>query len=67
MTDARRWLAAHGFDRETVYRNGEGQSLAELLDTEPTATESGTVYPSWTFLDGSAVVLGQSSWRTVQK
>ena len=65
MTDARRWLAAHGFTRETSYRFGAGESLAELLDAEPTANESGTVYPRWTFPEGSAVVLGQGSWRTV--
>jgi hypothetical protein len=63
MTDAQRWLAAHGFDRPTQYRNGAGQSLAEFLDTEPTATEWGTVYPRWTFPDESAVRLGQSCWR----
>lgn len=67
MTEARRWLAAHGFDRETVYRNGAGQSLAELLDAEPDVTERGTVYPVWTFPDGSAVQLGQSSWHVTTR
>lgn len=41
----------------------KGQKLAELLDAEPSATESDTVYPRWTFPDGNAVVLGQGSWR----
>jgi hypothetical protein len=38
MTDAKRWTAEHGFTRGTEYRNGAGQSLAELLD--PTLTDS---------------------------
>ena len=46
--------------------NNSGETLAELLDAEPTATESGTVYPRWTFPDGSAVVLGQGTWRTIK-
>jgi hypothetical protein len=63
MNDARRWTAAHGFEGETQYRNADGDSLAELLDREPDAKPGGTVYPRWTFCDGSAVVMGQSSWR----
>ena len=63
MTDAERWTTVHGFTRGTEFVNGAGQKLAELLDAEPTATESGTVYPLWTFPDGSAVVLGQCTWR----
>ena len=35
------------------------------MDAEPTATESGTVNLRWTFPDGSAVVLGQCTWRVV--
>ena len=46
-------------------RNKAGQGLAELLDAEPTATESGAVYPRWTFPDGSTVVLAQCTWRLV--
>ena len=63
MTDAERWTAEHDFTRGTEFVNNSGQKLAELLDAEPTATESGTVYPRWTFPDGSAVVLGQCTWR----
>jgi hypothetical protein len=63
MTDAERWTAEYGFTRGTEYRNGAGQGLAELLDAEPDVTESGTVYPRWTFPDGNAVVLGQCTWR----
>jgi hypothetical protein len=63
MTDAERWTAEYGFTRGTEFVNRAGQKLAELLDAEPTATESGTVYPRWTFPDGSAVVLGQCTWR----
>lgn len=63
MTDAERWTAEHGFTRGTEYRNGSGQGLAELLDAELNVTESGVVNPRWTFLDGSAVVLGQCTWR----
>jgi hypothetical protein len=43
MTDAERWTAEHGFDRETEYVSNSGEKLAELLDAEPDATESGTV------------------------
>ena len=63
MTDAERWTAEHDFTRGTEFVNMAGQKLAELLDAEPIATESGTVYPRWTFPDGSAVVLGQCTWR----
>ena len=65
MTDAERWTAAYGFDRATLYRNADGDSLAELLDREPDATPCGTVYPRWTFGDGSAVVMGRCCWRTM--
>ena len=64
VTDAERWTAEHDFTRGTEFVNRAGQKLAELLDAEPTATEWGTVYPRWTFPDGSAVLLGQGSWRT---
>ena len=63
MTDAERWTAEHGFTRETLFVNATEESLAELLDAESTATESGTMYSRWTFPDGSAVVLGQCTWR----
>ena len=45
----------------------QGEKLAELLDAEPDVTASGVVYPSWTFPDGSAVVLGQCTWRVVRQ
>jgi hypothetical protein len=64
MTDAESWTRDHGFDRGTEFVNRSGEKLAELLDAEATATESGTAFPRWTFPDGSAVVLGQGSWRT---
>jgi hypothetical protein len=64
MTDAERWTAEHDFTRGTEFVNRAGQKLAELLDAEPTATESGIVYPRWTFPDGSAVALGPCTWRT---
>jgi hypothetical protein len=63
MTDAERWTTVHGFHRETLYRNEDGDSLAESLNREPAATPGGTVYPRWTFPDGSAVGLGQCTWR----
>lgn len=59
MTDAERWTAVHGFTRGTEFVNRSGEKPAELLDAEPTVTESGTVYPRWTFPDRSAAVLGQ--------
>jgi len=43
--------------------NRSGEKLAELLDAEPMVFASGVVYPRWTFPDGSAVVLGQCTWR----
>lgn len=63
MTDAERWTAEHDFTRGTEFVNNSGQKLAKLLDAERNVTESGTVYPRWTFPDGSAVVLGQCTWR----
>ena len=65
MTDAERWTAEHGFTRGTEYVSNSGEKLAELLDAEPTVTESGVVNPRWTFPDGSAVVLRQCTWRVV--
>ena len=65
MTDAERSTGSHGFTRETQYRHASGKGIAELLDAEPTATESGVVSPRWTFPDGSAVVPGQASWRAI--
>lgn len=62
ITDADRWLNAHGFNTETEYRNARGELLADLLDKDPGCTRSGTVWERWTFTDGSAVQLGQSSW-----
>jgi len=63
MTDAERWTVDHGFVSGTEFVNQRGEKLAELLDAEPTATPTGVVSLRWTFPDGSAVVLGQSSWR----
>jgi hypothetical protein len=37
MTDAERWTRDHGFSIPTRYRKRAGQSLAEVLDAEPTA------------------------------
>lgn len=54
MTDAARWTTVHGFTRGTEFVNCSGEKLAELLDSEPNVAESGTVYPRWTFPDGSA-------------
>jgi len=65
MTDAERWTAEHGFTRGTEFVNGAGQKLAELLDAELRVVASGVVYPRWTFPDGSAVVLGQCTWRLI--
>ena len=67
MTDAERWTAEHDFTRGTEFVNGSGQKLAELLDSELDVTPSGVVYPRWTFPDGSAVVLGQCTWRVAAK
>jgi hypothetical protein len=67
MTDAERWTAEHDFTRGTEFVNRAGQKLAELLDAEATANESGTVYPRRTFPGGSAVVLGQSSWHVMPR
>ena len=64
VADAERWTTEHGFDRGTEFVNSSGEKLAELLDAEPTVTESGVVNLRWTFPDGSAVVLGQRTWRT---
>jgi hypothetical protein len=65
MTDAERWLVAHGFERGTEFTNRSGESLAELLDAEPGVTASGVVNFRWTFSDGSAIVVGQGNWRAV--
>jgi hypothetical protein len=45
--------------------NEVGQNLAEFLDAEPNARESGAVELRWTFPDGFAVVLGQANCRAV--
>ena len=44
MTDAKRWTRDHGFISGTDFVNHRGENLAQLLNAEPTATESGTVY-----------------------
>ena len=64
MTDVERWTTEHGFTRGTEFVNHKGAKLAELLDSERGVVASGVVYPRWTFPDGSAVVLGQCTWRT---
>jgi hypothetical protein len=45
--------------------NEAGQKLAEFLDAEPNARESGVVELGWTFPDGSAVVFGQANCRAL--
>ena len=67
MTDAERWTAEHGFTRGTDFVNISGERLAELLDAEPNVAASGVVNLRWTFPDGSAVVLGQCTWRVVRQ
>jgi hypothetical protein len=63
MTDAERWTLHRGFTRGSEFVNRSGEKLAELLDAEPDVVASGVVCPRWTFPDGSAVVLGQCTWR----
>jgi len=45
--------------------NEAGQKLAEFLDAEPNARESGVVELRWTFPYGSAVVFGQARCRAL--
>ena len=63
MTEAERWTCDHGFVSGTDFVNHRGEKLAQLLDEEATSTGSGVVNLRWTFPDGSAVALGQGSWR----
>lgn len=63
VSQAEQWTRQHGFHSGSAFTNSDGEKLADLLDAEPDVLPSGVVFQRWTFRDGSAVVVGQGTWR----
>ena len=63
MTDAERWLNAHGFPIAGEFENDAGETLDKLLDEAEDVEYEGSVWPRWIWPDGSAVVARFGSWE----
>lgn len=62
MTHAERWTIEKLFTVAGEFENARGQRLDELLAEAQGVTFEGSVWPRWTWTDGSAIVARFGCW-----